>query len=441
MPAFLLFRDAGQRFALRASSVLGIARNGSVAPLPFAPDYVDGVTVAFDKAVPQQSLRRRLDPGAETGDADRLILVDNGAGGTALSVTAVETMVSRHMVTSSRDHDATVAADLFDGHVRYRGEAYRVLSPEVLTFDPQVDPHDQIEEPAWGIAAARGADDMTVIEDRLIIECAGRTFAIVPQLVKRLADMPTVIHRLEGPPSLLGRSRDDSCMIVSLAKELGNDEAQQPASVVVVVSAGQEIGFAVDAVHGIQPCRHEIDDDDERLYLDDGSAVERLGLQNLARQFERPVETSRAPGLPLAKKRDASTGERMRLLTIRVNETWYGLAADLVRAVGTPLNYAPLPKKLSKFDGFVALYGDTLPAIDLHRVYMAPRKQSGVAAVVSTPEGDIAFMCDALGQVDDVGAGRIETSDQPFVAGRIAGSANTIHLVDTRRILQERRAA
>ncbi len=440
MPAFLLFRDAGQRYALRAACVLGIARKGSVAPLPFAPDYVDGVTAAFVKAVPQQSLRRRLDPGAETGDADRLILVDNGAGGTALSVTAVDTMVSRHMVTSSRDGEAT-DVDLFDGHVRYRGEAYRVLSPEALTFAPQIERHDQIEEPPWGIAAAGRADDMSVTEDRLVIACAGRTFAIVPQLVKRLADMPTVIHRLEGPPSLLGRSRDDGCMVVSLAKELGNDDAQQPAAVVVVVSAGQEIGFAVDAVHGIQPCRRDIDDDDERLYLDDGSTVERLGLQNLARKFERPVETSRAPGLPLAKKREATAGERMRLLTIRVNETWYGLAADLVRAVGTPLDFAPLPKKLSKFDGFIALYGDTLPAIDLHRVYMAPRKQSGVAAVVSTPEGDIAFMCDALGQVDDVGAGRIETSDQPFVAGRIAGSANTIHLVDTRRILQERRAA
>ena len=440
MPAFLLFRDAGQSYALRASSVLGIARKGSVAPLPFVPDYVDGVTAAFVKAVPQQSLRRRLHPGAETADADRLILVDNGAGGTALSVTAVETMVSRHKVTSTRDN-GTTAEDLFDGHVRYRGEAYRVLSAEALTFEPNVDRHGQIEEPIWGIAAARRADDMTVIEDRLIIECAGRTFAVVPQLVKRLADMPTVIHRVEGQSSLLGRSRDDGSMIVSLAKELGAEDVQQPSAVVVVVSAGQEIGFAVDAVHGIQSCRRDIDRDDERLHLEDGSTAERLGLQNLARQFERPVETSRAPGLPLAKKREATTGERMRLLTIRVNETWYGLAADLVRAVGTPLDFAPLPKKLSKFDGFVALYGDTLPAIDLHRVYMAPRKQSGVAAVVSTPEGDIAFMCDALGQVDDIGAGRVETSDQPFVAGRIAGSAHTIHLVDTRRILQEGRAA
>lgn len=439
MPAFLLFRDAGQCYALRAASVLGIAREGSVAPLPFAPDYVDGVTAAFVQAVPQQSLRRRLDPGADTDDADRLILIDNGAGGTALRVSAVETMVSRHKTTRARAGD-TSTADLFDGHVRYRGEVYRVLSADALTFEPRVDRPGQIEEPAWGIAAARHADDMTVIEDRLIIECAGRTFAVVPQLVKRLADMPTVVHRVEGPPSLLGRSRDDGCMIVSLAKELGADDAQQPTAVVVVVSAGQEIGFAVDAIHEIKPCRHSVEDD-EQLRLDDGSTVERIGLQNLARKFERPVEASRAPGLPLAKKRETTTGERMRLLTIRVNETWYGLAADLVRAVGTPLDYAPLPKKLSKFDGFVALYGDTLPAIDLHRVYMAPRKQSGVAAVVATPEGDIAFMCDALGQVDDVGAGRVEASDQPFVAGRIAGSAHTIHLVDTRRILQERRAA
>lgn len=440
MPAFLLFRDAGQCYALQASSVLGIARKGSVAPLPFAPDYVDGVTAAFVKVVPQQSLSRRLDPSSEAGDADRLILVDNGAGGTALSVTVVETMISRHMVTSSRDPD-TATSDLFDGHVRYRGEAYRVLSAEALTFDPQIERHGHIEEPAWGIAAGRRADDMTVIENRLIVECAGRTFAIVPQLVKRLADMPTVIHRLEGPPSLLGRSRDDGCMVVSLAKELGVDDAQQPTAVLVVVSAGQEIGFAVDEVHGVRTCRHVLDGDDERLHLDDGSVVERLGLQNLARQFERPVEASRAPGLPLAKKRDATSDERMRLLTIRVNETWYGLAADLVRAVGTPLDFAPLPKKLSKFDGFVALHGDTLPAVDLHRVYMAPRRRSGVAAVMATPEGDIAFLCDALGQVDDVGAGRIETSDQAFVSGQIAGSAHTIHLVDTRRILQERRAA
>ncbi len=440
MPAFLLFRDARQGYALRASCVLGIAPRAGVAPLPFAPDYVDGVSAAFIKAVPQQSLARRLDPQAETGNADLLILVDNGAGGTAMSVSAVETMVSRHRVASSSEQE-TATSNLFDGHVRYRGEAYRVVVAEALTFEPQVERHGQINEPAWGIAEARRDDDMTVIEDRLILECAGRTFAVVPQLVKRLTDMPTVIHRVEGSPSLLGRSRDDGCMIVSLAKELGVDDAPQPTAVAVVVSAGQEIGFAVDAVHGIKSCRHVVDGDDERLHLDDGSTAERLGLQNLARQFERPVESSRGPTLPLAKKRETTTGDRMRLLTVRVNETWYGLTADLVRAVGTPLDFAPLPRKLSKFDGFVALHGETLPAVDLHRVYMAPRRRGGVAAVMATPEGDIAFMCDALGQIDDVGSGRVETSDQPFVAGQIAGSAHAIHLVDTRRILQEGRAA
>ena len=440
MPAFLLFRDAGQGYALPASSVLAIARRTRLAPLPFSPDYVEGVTAAFPSAVPQQSVARRVDPNANTDDAGRLILVDNGAGGTALSVTSVETIVSRHSIAGSGD-PAAPASDLFDGHVRFRGDVYRLIVAEALTFEPRVGQSGRIEEPALGIAAHQHDDDMTVVESRLILGCAGRTFAVVPQMVKRLADMPSVVHRVEGPPSLLGRSRDDGCMVVSLAKELGLETATLPTAVVVVVSAGQEVGFAVDAVHGIQPCHHVIDGIDERLHLSSGGVAERLGLQNLARQFERPVEASRAPALPLAKKRETTTGERMSLLTIRVNETWYGLTAELVRGVGTPADFAPLPGDMTKYDGFVALHGDTLPAIDLHRVYMAPRRRSGVAAVMATPEGDIAFMCDALGQVDDVAAGRIETSDQPFVAGHIAGSAQTIHLVDTRSILQERRAA
>ena len=60
---------------------------------------------------------------------------------------------------------------------------------------------------------------------------------------------------------------------------------------------------------------------------------------------------------------------------------------------------------------------------------------------MSTRDGAIALMCDALGHIDEVQTDRIEASSEPFIAGRISRSTQTIHLIDLRKIVQQGRVS
>jgi chemotaxis signal transduction protein len=273
----------------------------------------------------------------------------------------------------------------------------------------------------------------------MVFDCGARRFATPFADVERLAVMPSVIHPIQAPKPILGRSRDDGSLVVSLADALGIEAAAKPRIVVVVSRGAKEVAFTADHTTGVQ--QGVLDADGRTLILPDGSKAEQVDMKALADRFARPVDETRGPMLPLAKPRDTPAGGRTRLMTIRVNESWYGLSADLVRRVGAPTGYARLYGDSCRFDGIAIVGGDAVPAIDLHRVFRAPRRHGYIAAVMSTRDGTVAVMCDALGRIEDVQTDRIEAADTPFIAGRVSRSTQTIHLIDLRRIVQPDRAA
>lgn len=439
MPDFFLFRCASQNFALPADAVLSVAEAGPAQALPLTPDYVEGVTGVFDRIAPQQALAARLGLPCDKDRENALILIDDGAGAMALRVEAVERTVSSRLTPCST-HTSAEADDICGGELSVGRSTYRLIRPEALRFTHTVPVGLNLQEPSDYEKPAAVAAPVLKSEAMVVLTCGPRRFAVPDGQVERVAVLPSVIHPVSAPKPILGRSRDDGALVVSLAGALGIDEVDAPQIMIVTLSGNKEIAFTADATTGLQECQIA-PSDDESVVDPEGHRAERLDLTALVDRFARPSDDSRAPALPLAKRKDTKVSGRTRLMTVRVNESWYGLSADLVRGVGVPTGFAALYGEGHRFDGIAVLGGDAVPAIDLHRVFQAPRRNSGIATVMAMRDGTVALLSDAVGQIEEIQTDRIEESSEPFIAGRISRSTQTIHMVDLRRVVQMERAA
>ena len=440
MPDFFLFRSGSHDFALPVGDVLGVGQVSATVALPYAPSYVEGVTGAFDRVVPQLSLLARLGLTDDARDERALILVDDGVGGTALRVDAVERIVSSRVAPrvapGQTEDDVICGGDLTIGR-----RTFRLIKPRALRFDAEPVVSLDVDEPTWRDRQTPVSAVAEQSAPMVVFTCGARRFAVPGSHVERLAVMPSVIHPVSAPKPVLGRSRDDGSLVVSLASALKIADAETPQIVLVVSAGSREIAFTVDDTTGIQTCRVDNDGDKVVLTLPCGGSVEQLDLKTLADRYTQPGDGNRAPALPLAKRSDAQVAGRTRLLTVRVNESWYGLSADLVRSVGVPSGYARLHGAGRRFDGVAVMAGDAVPAIDLHRVFQAPRRSSGVATVMATRDGTVALMCDAVGRIEEIQTDRVESTGEPFIAGRISRSTQTIHMIDLRSVVQQELAA
>jgi purine-binding chemotaxis protein CheW len=90
MVAFVIFRAAGQTWALPASSVAQVLRMAAPAPVPDAPAHVRGVLNVHGRLVAVIDVRARLGAGSRPPSPhDRLLLVEDGERLVALEVDEV----------------------------------------------------------------------------------------------------------------------------------------------------------------------------------------------------------------------------------------------------------------------------------------------------------------------------------------------------------------
>jgi len=85
----VIFRVAGQEFALEISQVERILRWQRPSPVPKAPAFLDGVVAYDDGVVPVVDLRTRLSVEATDGAETRLVVMQLDDQRVAVSVDAV----------------------------------------------------------------------------------------------------------------------------------------------------------------------------------------------------------------------------------------------------------------------------------------------------------------------------------------------------------------
>jgi len=113
----VIFRVAGQEFALEISQVERILRWQRPSPVPKAPAFLDGVVAYDDGVVPVVDLRTRLSVEATDGAETRLVVMQLDDQRVAVAVDAVVEVlrIDAREVAAPPDLVRGLAAKFIDG--------------------------------------------------------------------------------------------------------------------------------------------------------------------------------------------------------------------------------------------------------------------------------------------------------------------------------------
>jgi purine-binding chemotaxis protein CheW len=128
------FKVGGQEFAFNIFQVERILRYETPAPLPNAPDYLEGVLQYQGGAVPLVDLRKRLGAAAPLRDDTRTVILEFEGGRLGVVVDAVSevTQVPAATVTPPPGIVKGLAAEYITGLVVKNGRTIIVLNTNKL---------------------------------------------------------------------------------------------------------------------------------------------------------------------------------------------------------------------------------------------------------------------------------------------------------------------
>ncbi|HYT04382.1 MAG TPA: chemotaxis protein CheW [Gemmatimonadales bacterium] len=128
------FKLAGQDFAFNIFQVERILRYESPAPLPQAPDFLEGVLRYQDAAVPLIDLRKRLGVPAAHREETRTVILEWEGGKIGVVVDAVTEVlqVAASVVTAPPNIVKGLAAEYITGLVVKDGRTIIVLNTSRL---------------------------------------------------------------------------------------------------------------------------------------------------------------------------------------------------------------------------------------------------------------------------------------------------------------------
>jgi len=128
------FKVGGQEFAFNIFQVERILRYETPAPLPNAPDYLEGVLQYQGGAVPLVDLRKRLGAAAPLRDDTRTVILEFEGGRLGVVVDAVSevTQVPAATVTPPPGIVKGLAAEYIAGLVVKNGRTIIVLNTNKL---------------------------------------------------------------------------------------------------------------------------------------------------------------------------------------------------------------------------------------------------------------------------------------------------------------------
>ena len=135
------FRVGGHQFGLNVFEVERVLRYEAPAPLPKAPDFLEGMLAYGDDVVPVIDLRKRLQVAADIGDQTRTIILEWDQGRVGVIVDAV--LALRQVpVSAVKPPPALVqglAAEYVNGIIHQDGATIIVLAvSRLLSSDEQL---------------------------------------------------------------------------------------------------------------------------------------------------------------------------------------------------------------------------------------------------------------------------------------------------------------
>ncbi|GEO79899.1 chemotaxis protein CheW [Pararhodospirillum oryzae] len=414
--------DVGQRpYALPIEVVGQVVNPGVVTPVPFVPDWLEGVGAVDGRIVPQIRLSVRLglealgstDPGA----GQRLLVTAQG-GLLLLAVDRVRRMVdvpSRDLVPvgspgpapekheeqenareevrfeeggeEQRERTPPLLSKAVKGQFRLRDESVLLLDADVLGLDAL----EGVGRGAPGgagfgggglhvaAAPARRASAPAASFGVLVVNVAGESYAFPIERVREVAPVGTLTPLPGAPPEVAGLAvlRAQPRLVLSLAALLGLSDPRPDSVLVAIEHNDVSLLFACPELVGLrrfsEDRRERTQADVLEAYLTDAQgkvtcllSLERLLGPGRARMIRRFLPDT-AP--PVEAGGDLGPGKapppRRRVLLLKAGRETCALDIARIERIVPWVAPSGLPDALGDQVGVTAVGGRILPVADL----------------------------------------------------------------------------
>lgn len=420
---FLLFRVQGQTFALPAQAIAEAVAPRAVTPLPFVPDYIEGLVNVGERVLPQIRLQRLLFPGTETAaeDNDELLVIETTRSPCALRVDRIvgRVVIQADDIQPIQNADGELAAStLFDGQFDHEGDAVLVIDATRLgTLIVSR------ETPA-GRRGMLGRLEQDDEEQRfhelpcVVVRVGNERYALPLDDALEILDIGPATPVPGTPPAIEGIAivRDEVLLVLSLPQLLGRGCNQDGARHVLVIERDDtRYGIRVDAVDGIIP----FNPDTLRRIEDDSGEVAGVlvhddqvyGLLAPERLVTDARHLAYKPFVPDTRRHQTQAAiETRAVLQIALGDEDYALPLDLVRRIA---GYTP-PERIEHDAGAlvsaaVNIDGNIVPVVDLARHLHVPVQGDASAwVVVGNDRGEWAIPVTEAHRILDIPVNAIE---------------------------------
>lgn len=437
---FLLFRVQEQTFALPAHAIVEAVAPRAVTPLPFVPDYIEGLVNVGERVLPQLTLRCLLFPGvtlALQGDEaqqDELLVIETRRSPCALRV---DQIVGRAVIAAddiqaiqtlqdaaASDHSGSSAAGtLFDGQFDHEGEAVLVIDATRLGTLVV-----SRETPA-GRRGMLGKLEQDDEEQRfhelpcVVVRVGHERYALPLDDALEILDIGPATPVPGAPPAIEGIAivRDEVLLVLSLPRLLGRggalarDTQDEARHVLVIERDDTRYGVRVDAVDGIIP----FDPATLRRIEDESGEVAGVlvheeqvyGLLSPARLVNDARHQAFRPFVPDTRRHHAQAAVETRaVLQIALGDEDYALPLDLVRRIA---GYTA-PERIEHDEGAlvsaaVNIDGNIVPVVDLaQHLHVPTQGEAGAWVVVGNARGEWAIPVTEAHRILDIPVDAIE---------------------------------
>lgn len=441
----LAFEVSGQSFALHADVVRQVVAPPPVTPLPFAPDYLEGLVCINDAVLPLVQLAAVLFPAQamDTPDAASEILVLDVAP--AACAVRVDRVLGRSLVNESElrrvEHDdaqsvpGAVIAEFTDN-----GNSILLLDATALTGLAVPDAAPAGQRGLLGQADAQVDDEeLGTVQQCLRVQVCGEQYGVPLVDVLEVLDDVRCASVPGAPPEVEGLAliRNEPLLVLSLGHLLGL--GQRDDGRVVVVSRGeQRYGLRVEDVSDIaafgEQAFRQMEEQDSALsgvlVMDDCLC----GVLDLAGVLTGSRQQRYRQLVPKAQqRRQVSAGETVLMLHVKLADDDYAIPLHQVQRV---VEYCA-PEYLDGNDGMVSIAGEVVPTVSLARQRQACVDDDYDAWVVlHAPDGDVAVPVSSahdIISVEEQRIDRIAQSGMDMVAGIVHVSGRMISVVDVSR--------
>lgn len=424
---FLLFRVQGQTFALPAHAIAEAVAPRAVTPLPFVPDYIEGLVNVGERVLPQIDLRRLLfagTPGA-TRDNDELLVIETSRSPCALRVDRIvgRAVVGGDDIQPIRDTDGSSATTtLFAEQFDHDGEAVLVIDAARLgaTIVPR-------ETPAGrrGLLGRLQQDEDQQRQPELpcvVVRVGNEHYAIALDNTLEILDIGPATPIPGTPAAIEGIAvvRDDVLLVLSLPRLLGRGDNAANARHVLVIERGEtRYGIRVDTVDGIIPfdpaAMRPIEDDSGDVAAVLVHADQVYGLLTPDRLLPDARHNAFRPFVPDTQRQHAQAAVETRaVLQVALGDEAYALPLDLVRRIS---GYTP-PERIDHetgalVSGAVNIDGSIVPVVDLAaHLHVPTHGTAGAWVIVGNTRGEWAIPVTAADRILDIPVNAIEDVDR-----------------------------